>query len=235
MTTVTLAPGDHNLNGQEVTEQIAPRKRAKVYPAKAQGGTFVDSLLVFGDTSLVRAENLGRMGSDAHDAIVWRLRTETGHFLNVVTWNVYVHNPPKVVQAGMDRLARLAVDVVSLQEVSPQVLRMLEGWAGQNGYWIKAGPEEGDICVVLVAKRPERVLLRRGLLRMRSRWVGPKLGKPQAPRVFPVLKFRDGYKGHLLTVRATSLHGPTGGLGGPNAVAVAEYCRKVRKWVRRAR
>ena len=226
---LTLAPGDFNLNGREVGEQIAPRKRARVHPAKDWGGTAVDNLLTYGRAELILVDNLGRMGSDAHDAMLWCLRAGV-HDLFVVSWNVYVGNTPEHVKVGMNRLHRKDVDVIALQEVNAGVLSMLHAWAPLNGFWIQAGPVEGGACVVLVAHRPDRVLLRRNLLKMRVPWVGPKMDIPKKPRVFPVIKVREGD----LVIRATSLHGPTGGINGPNAKAVNEFCRKVRRWVRRA-
>lgn len=221
---VTLAAGDQNLDGSEVADYVAPRT-ADVHTGPAAGGTFVDHLISRNAGDLVDTKNLGRMGSDGHDALIWVFE-----HLTVATWNVYVGNEPDAVRAGLTRIHRHGVDVIALQEVRPAVLAAVQDWAHERGYWLQSGVRAGDRCVLLVARKPGRQLLRRGVMTMRRRWVGPK-GGDQAPRVFPIIRFRDGD----LVVRATSIHGPTGGLDGKNAAAVAECCRRLNRWISRGR
>lgn len=227
--TVTLAFGDWNLSARAVSEL-----------AHSAGGRLllghgVDHGIYLGrGVQLVERENLGRHGSDAHDAILFTLlidgrgkRPRT--FLRVLVWNVYVGQDPERVDrelAGMIR--EHCPDVMALAEAY-RCRGVLGELAEGLGYWREQPASgEGSGCALLVRKAPGRKLLGRGSLRMSEPWIGPVHGRRKAPREYPRLRFRlaSGRR-----VRALAIHFPTGGPDGGNGKAVRESIARVRRWV----
>lgn len=236
---VTIGPGDFNLNIEQVRDRIARPAGAKYVSARAAAeGTGVDGMLVRG-AKVVCSENLGRLGSDNHDAIHHELQLPGGASLEVVQWNVWVGNTPDNVRDQLARFnrrrgARPAIDVVAMQEVNLRSAKALVAFAAAHDWWFQATPYGGNDregCVLMVRKAKGRRLLGRDVMTMRQAWTGPKHGIRHKPREFPRGRFEleSGVR-----LRATSLHGPTGGPDGPNAAAVREFCQRTSAWLGRA-
>lgn len=229
--TVTLAFGDTNLDRPEVLG-LADLAEAVWLPGYPPDHGMARGPI---DLSSRRAEVLGRLGSDAHHALIYRLHIagEVDPFV-VLVWNVWVGQRAETVRGTLGDLQRGLgpFDAIVLLEAY-RLRDMLEGFAAARGYWHQQSPTgtEGAGVALLVRKAKGRKLIGRGFLRCREPWIGPKEGRRHDPREWPRLRVRlaSGRR-----VRLIGWHGVTGGPSGPNGEAVREGIRKLAAWVRRS-
>lgn len=195
MTTVAVA--DWNLGAGEV-EAIARQCGGGFFP-----GHHVDHAIVRG-AEKVSVKNLGRNGSD-HDALLYTLTLPGGETFRILLWNVYVGHEPDALGAALARLIDAhQPHLVALSEA----YRARKPLGQQSGYRRVQGllpiGEDRD-CAVLI--RGDLLVVRKGFLRMREPWIGPKHGLRKRPRVYVRVRVRTK-SGQ--TVRLLAAHLPFG-------------------------
>ena len=119
--------------------------------------------------------------------------------------------------------------MIGLQEAY-RCREVLADLGREHGYDVVQGENvgEGADCAVLV--RTDAPVVRRGLARMRERWIGPKHHLPKQPRVFPRARARlfDDVE-----LRVMSAHPATGGPHGPNGASVRESLTRIAHWIQK--
>lgn len=222
--TNSIALGDINLTAAQFDRFIV-----KPTAGRLVAGQGVDHAAVWGDVEVVRVKRLPRGGSD-HHPLLYTLNVGTGKHrerVRVLSWNVYVGQPTAQVKECLEWLTSVwkphLVFLFEAYRCRP-VLAQIEGYQLHQ----RVIPGEGRGLAVLV--RDDVKIIRRGWLRMHAWWTGPVHGHRKRPRTYPRLAVRLPKGAHL---RGLGLHLPTGGILGPNSIAVAETVARVQDWVGR--
>lgn len=158
--------------------------------------------------------NLGKRGSDHHDALMWDLMVR-GEFFRTIWWNVYVgNNPDNVGDQVRNLAASFKPDVIGLCEA----YRCRGELRKVKGYVLYQGLNVGEGADIAVLVRKDRVVLHDRVLKMLATWIGPVHNVVKRPREYRVVRLRIA----KVPIRYVAAHLPTGGYDGRNSKSVKE-------------
>lgn len=199
---------------------------AREVDAVPRDGHGVDRGMVRGCT-VVKVLNLGRHGSDTHDALLWVLRLPSGDVVRILAWNVWRGQDPLDVQVEVATM---------IDHQQPHVVFLFEAYRCRDalgtipGYRRFQGRGIGEAAACAALVRRDVTVLRGGWLRMSHPWHGPKHGRRHDGRVWPRLRLRFKRGGVL---RALGVHLATERPAG-NAPAVDEQRDALVRWAGKA-